>query len=52
MSDDKRFVCEYCDTPCYLIMEGMGWDDLIDTPAYCPYDGSKSRGCYWKEVKE
>jgi len=54
LSDVRKFVCNYCDTPCILIMEGMNPEDGEDfMPAYCPYDGTMDGNkTYWKEVKE
>lgn len=52
MSDERRFICTYCDMPCRLIMEGMGIDDDEEVKLICcPYDGTKNAN-YWKEVKE
>lgn len=53
---DRKFVCNYCDTPCILIMEGMGANDEDEdfVPVCCPYDGTmtKDRRWHWQEVKE
>jgi hypothetical protein len=53
VSDDRKFMCSYCDMPCILIMEGMGMKDEDEdiTPICCPYDGTKNKS-YWKEVTE
>ena len=55
MSDERKFVCYYCDDPCTLIMEGMGGDDDGDfVPVCCPYDGSRTKDgrWHWQEVDE
>ena len=52
MSDVRKFKCEFCDTPCFLIMEGMGVkDDEEIELVCCPYDGTRLKN-YWKEVKD
>lgn len=52
---NRKFVCNYCDTPCILIMEGMApmYDEDGEEydPMACPYDGAIIKG-QWKEVKE